>query len=385
MALGNLLGIVIYVIGFLLIYPNAPAHPPLTTILLHVLTVAVFLSQRSYAWLVARQWAEEDDDASETRASPFDFWAEWLERPLVPRLLIGGNLILAAAAGASLYGYLEYLDQFQNVIPDYRLSLDITPETRFLVGFDCYNWALATANVLFNALVMAGGWRVVHSWLLLLGLLVVGSGALAYTLAADSGRDDQPGPGRVVRSAPDQAVRPKFETVTLSDGRNFQVAPPPGYIRVTADNPAVAAYLEKFISRYGAASRVRLLTVYVESERRYKEIVKNLERPRCDYHCASGLAWLYEIVSDSRHVNLTGQAFSLDSYGNTMFFSTPEGFSAVDHRLIGGLVWSGLYVGSISNYGIRGEINEQYRQQCLDHSRQWLETLAKANPEPNQP
>jgi hypothetical protein len=362
-ALGNLLGFLAQAGGMVFNYFHAPPNVPLWVFWVNLLAVAVFLSQRSYARMMAREWAEEDDGNFEPEVvTIFYFWTEWMERPLFPWLLILCNVFFVGLMAVSLAEHADYLGQMS------RLSQDISfdPTSKIILSLSMYKGGLAVANILFTALAAFGFRR--SAWVLgPLALVAAGLWVMNYPAGQEQALAEQVA-----------AEWPVFETITLTGGLTMAVTPPPGYVRIEVDNPAVEAYLKRFLT-HNDGSRDFLVAVFVENGQRYEEIKKNLVKPVCDYNCESGLAWVYQSVGRSSG-RIIGLPYILKHSGRDFLRLGDLGPVASDLYVDGQVMVSGRILRTRAVYGFKGALQEEQTQHGLDHSRQWLEALAEANP-----
>ena len=393
-AFGNLLGFLSQAGGIWLNFLRAPAMP-LWAVLINILALAVFLSQRSYAWLIVRRLTQEvsGEYVGPKPVSPFDFWTEWMESRPFPWLLLAGNLILAGVSVFFVHSYLELQRRLEGAG-----GIIQNPLSNFLWGLGFYNAGLVAVNILFGILVVSGGWRRVY-FQAMAALLVVGLGVTTYVTAPDQ-----------IRLNRARSAWPKSDIVTLPSGESVSLAPPPGYIRVPADDPALMRYLDRYLHDLGGGKAV-VLAVFAADARSYKRIIKNLDKPLYSYKWDWDLAWIVfepqiqtrytadpeytvdpdktlaermRVAPDEPGTNpprtVSGPAYYLGTTGSVHKRPGELAPMAYTVHLYGHVIVSGRLLSVRSAYGVMDQLDDEQRLKWLGHSRRWVEALAGANP-----
>lgn len=436
-AFGNLLALLAHGGEFLLAYPFSNPSLSWDVILINTLYIIVFLSQRSYARFLARPRTEEEAEAAdggEARFSAlFSVWYGWLKSDAFPYVIIAANLILAAVAAWHLSAYVQRYEQLEFSL-FYPVLVYHNPHPLFfwILVFLIYKAVLIAANISFNVLSSFGLWRPAYVWVisaLLLSALAWSAGNYFpdWYQARRAGIDwPQFGtvtlkpvrPIQIPSSNPHylkEAYPParkknrdnggRLEDQVADGGPTILVAPPPGYIRIEPDNPALKKFLDKSLPD-SSITNYTLVAVFAAAGRSYKETIKNLESKTCAYNCTPGLAWIYQDDSNRQYIvvepgktlaenlwprdktnrnqryQLSGPAFFFNIIDHRHSALGYEGVAATDLHINGQVVMSGRLLHVRSIYSVKGKLSEDQREQWVEHCRQWLETLAEANPSP---
>lgn len=390
---GNFLALLVYVACLMMVYPMSSVGP-LGAGLISALSLYVFISQRSYARFIVHHRPELTADQS-----AFTPLFGRLDIRLVPRLMIAVNLLFIAVAALLPYFYRQDYDRFIIALNGH-LSLQMYgyfphPLCYWLIGGFAFQLLIILTNILFNLACILDRWprqtgvasplRIfvrALGGMLLLPLLLVGYSYVSSLYRA--------------------VTWPQFETATLYDGQDVELAPPPGYIRIEPDHPALQKFISSQVSNvYNRDSS--LVAIFAADKRSYKKIIKNLENGCYDYNCLSGLAWVQQTHSDRRYTmdpaiplavalwwpsgsglvnrqyKIISPAFYLDTTGHV---SQYYGSDVVHSGLIvnGKVVVSERLLTVKSYYGQKGGMAETQRRRLMDVNRQWLEAVSGWSP-----
>lgn len=352
---------------------------------LALLGLAVLIGQRCQA----RALAQSQPDL-EAPGLPFQPEPGWWEKPIWPRLLLAGNIVFAAAMLMFVYG--RYYDRFQNALEAYNPH----PMYSWLWAVLAFLALAVLLNILFD-LVCVLDQRSRESghpstlrrfaWgLAALIVLVVLGWNFRYA------QDRHPVQARL-------AVWPQFETVTLADGQEVELAPPPGYMRLDPEQPELKKFFREKFARSGQQQQWSLAAVYAANERAYEAIIKTLAASAREYYCPDGLAWieqaetpvLYEIdpyislniarglrpganMGGAQSYRITSPAFYLR--GQTHHFEEYDRVKESHLDAYGEVVVADRILKFRTCDGVKGAADEARVQAFLENSRQWLEALS---------
>jgi len=320
--------------------------------------------------------------------SPFQPDPGWGEGRLWPQLLFVGNIAFAVAVIFIFYN--QYYSQLQVAMDGYNPH----PWHYWLRGVLAFLALVVLANILFDLVCILDQWpraagrpsplrRFVWGCGLLLLVTILGWN-FRYALER----------GQVQARL---AVWPQFETVTLADGQEVELTPPPGYIRVEPDQPDLQEFFQKRLDDPGYR-HANLLAAFAADERAYEEIIKTLAAGARDYYCPDGLAWIEQAQPPARYtvdpdipLNIAKGRSKTMLYGDPRYRLTSPAFylRGQTHKFMnyeqvreshldasGEVAVAGRLLQVRTCDGVKGEVDEARLQSFLDNSRQWLEALS---------